>query len=248
MYKLLRVENLCKDGILNDVSFEMAPGEMLAVMGPSGSGKSTLLYQAAGMDEPSRGKIWLGETEITGLTEDEKAKLRLHRMGFVFQQMNMMANLNILDNILLPAMQANRGRHGKSKVELTAAAKTLMRKLSISGLEERRITEVSGGQLQRACICRSMMNVPEILFADEPTGALNKNAASEVMAEMIKLNREGTGVLMVTHDSRVASVCDRILYLLDGRICGELKLGKTVSGNKKQREDKVNRWLMEMGW
>lgn len=248
MYKLLRVENLWKDGILNDVSFEMAPGEMLAVMGPSGSGKSTLLYQAAGMDEPSRGKIWLGETEITGLTEDEKAKLRLHRMGFVFQQMNMMANLNILDNILLPAMQANRGRHGKSKVELTAAAKTLMRKLSISGLEERRITEVSGGQLQRACICRSMMNVPEILFADEPTGALNKNAASEVMAEMIKLNREGTGVLMVTHDSRVASVCDRILYLLDGRICGELKLGKTVSGNKKQREDKVNRWLMEMGW
>lgn len=248
MNQLLRVENLCKDGILNDVSFEMAQGEMLAIMGPSGSGKSTLLYQAAGMDQPTRGKIWLGETEITGRTEDEKAKLRLHRMGFVFQQMNMMANLNILDNILLPAMQANRGRHGKSKAELTAAAKTLMRKLSISGLEERRITEVSGGQLQRACICRSMMNVPEILFADEPTGALNKNAASEVMAEMIKLNREGTGVLMVTHDSRVASVCDRILYLLDGRICGELKLGKTVSGNKKQREDKVNRWLMEMGW
>lgn len=248
MNQLLRVENLWKDRILNDVSFEMAQGEMLAIMGPSGSGKSTLLYQAAGMDQPTRGKIWLGETEITGLTEDEKAKLRLHRMGFVFQQMNMMANLNILDNILLPAMQANRGRHGKSKVELTAAAKTLMRKLSISGLEERRITEVSGGQLQRACICRSMMNVPEILFADEPTGALNKNAASEVMAEMIKLNREGTGVLMVTHDSRVASVCDRILYLLDGRICGELKLGKTVSGNKKQREDKVNRWLMEMGW
>lgn len=248
MNQLLRMENLWKDRILNDVSFEMAQGEMLAIMGPSGSGKSTLLYQAAGMDQPTRGKIWLGETEITGLTEDEKAKLRLHRMGFVFQQMNMMANLNILDNILLPAMQANRGRHGKSKVELTAAAKTLMRKLSISGLEERRITEVSGGQLQRACICRSMMNVPEILFADEPTGALNKNAASEVMAEMIKLNREGTGVLMVTHDSRVASVCDRILYLLDGRICGELKLGKTVSGNKKQREDKVNRWLMEMGW
>ena len=185
MNQLLRVENLWKDRILNDVSFEMAQGEMLAIMGPSGSGKSTLLYQAAGMDQPTRGKIWLGETEITGRTEDEKAKLRLHRMGFVFQQMNMMANLNILDNILLPAMQANRGRHGKSKAELTAAAKTLMRKLSISGLEERRITEVSGGQLQRACICRSMMNAPEVLFADEPTGALNKNAASEVMAEMI---------------------------------------------------------------
>lgn len=248
MNQLLRVENLWKDRILNDVSFEMAQGEMLAIMGPSGSGKSTLLYQAAGMDQPTRGKIWLGETEITGRTEDEKAKLRLHRMGFVFQQMNMMANLNILDNILLPALQANRGRCGKSKDELIMEARKLMQKLSISGLEERRITEVSGGQLQRACICRSMMNAPEVLFADEPTGALNKSAASEVMAEMIKLNREGTGVLMVTHDSGVASVCDRILYLLDGRICGELKLGKTVSGNKKQREDKVNRWLMEMGW
>lgn len=115
MNQLLKVENLWKDRILNDVSFEMAQGEMLAIMGPSGSGKSTLLYQAAGMDQPTRGKIWLGETEITGRTEDEKAKLRLHRMGFVFQQMNMMANLNILDNILLPAMQANQGQTWKIK-------------------------------------------------------------------------------------------------------------------------------------
>ena len=263
---------------MSSVSFEMEEGEMLAVMEPSGSGKSTLLYQAAGMDAPSGGRMWLKETEITGLDEDGKAALRLHRMGFVFQQMNMMANLNILDNILLPAVQANRSRGvrkrapGKSAGELAQEARALMEKLGLSGLEERRITQVSGGQLQRACICRSMMNSPEILFADEPTGALNQSAAKEVMEELTKLNREGTAILMVTHDSKVAGCCERILYLLDGRICGELRLGKMTAGadnrnpgktaagvgtlypgetefwTEKQREKKVKAWLSQMGW
>lgn len=121
-----------------------------------------------------------------------------------------------------------------------------MEKLSISGLEDRKITEVPGGQLQRACICRSMMNDPDILFADEPTGALNRSAAAEVMVELTKLNREGTTVLIVTHDSKVAAGCDRVLYLLDGRIQGELALNRTADA--KQREDKVNQWLRGMGW
>ncbi len=278
MGKLLKIENLSKEGILSSVSLEMEEGEMLAVMGPSGSGKSTLLYQAAGMDAPSGGRVWLKETEITGLDEDGKAALRLHRMGFVFQQMNMMANLNILDNVLLPAVQANRSRGvrkrapGKSAGELAQEARALMEKLGLSGMEERRITQVSGGQLQRACICRSMMNSPEILFADEPTGALNQSAAKEVMEELTKLNREGTAILMVTHDSKVAGCCERILYLLDGRICGELRLGKMTAGadnrnpgktaagvgtlypgetefwTEKQREKKVKAWLSQMGW
>lgn len=123
-----------------------------------------------------------------------------------------------------------------------------MQKLSISDLAGRCITQVSGGQLQRACICRSMINHPEILFADEPTGALNKSAAAEVMEEFVKLNKEETTILLVTHDSKVASRCSRILYLLDGSICGELKLPKTEDGMEKQREETVNKWLMEMGW
>ncbi|MDD6571548.1 MAG: ATP-binding cassette domain-containing protein, partial [Thermoflexaceae bacterium] len=190
MAELLRVENLCKNQILNHVSFTMESGEMVAVMGPSGSGKSTLLYNVAGMDCPSEGKVWLKDREIAGLSEDEKADLRLNRMGFVFQQMNMMSNLNILDNILLPAVQLNKTtkKNRKSKAELTNEALKLMEKLSIPDLAERSITQVSGGQLQRACICRSMMNWPEILFADEPTGALNKSAAAGVMEEFVKLN------------------------------------------------------------
>lgn len=201
MDKLLTVTNLSKDKILHGVSFDMEQGEMVAVMGPSGSGKSTLLYNVSGMDQPDSGEVWLKDTEVTRLSEDEKAKLRLNRMGFVFQQMNMMANLNILDNILLPAIHVSKGK--KQKAQLTAKAKELMKKMSFSELEKRKITEVSGGQLQRACICRSMMNDPEILFADEPTGALNQSAAAEVMAELTKLNREGTAILIVTHDSRV---------------------------------------------
>lgn len=246
MSPLLCVQNLSKEQILHGISFEVNPGEMLAVMGPSGSGKSTLLYHVAGMDQPTGGQVWLRDTEITGLSEDEKARLRLQRMGFIFQQMNMMSGLNILDNILLPALHARSSRQKKAALQLRA--RMLMEKLSISGLEQRKITEVSGGQLQRACICRSMMNEPEILFADEPTGALNKGAAEEVMAELVKLNREGTAILIVTHDSRVASQCDRIMYLLDGRICGELAPGKPAGGQRKQRENAVNRWLMEMGW
>ncbi len=212
MKKLLRIDGMTKGQILHRITFDMEPGEMVAVMGPSGSGKSTLLYNVAGMDQPTSGQVWLGDVEITKLSEDEKARLRLQRMGFVFQQMNMMGNLNLIDNILLPATQANRG------------------------------------QLQRACICRSMMNGPEILFADEPAGALNKSAAAEVMGELVKLNREGTTILMVTHDSRIASSCDRIIYLLDGRISAELTLGKSVAGAEKRREEKVTRWLIEMGW
>ena len=250
MEELLKVEQLCKNQILDHVSFTVESGEMVAVMGPSGSGKSTLLYNVAGMDQPTGGKVWLNGREITGLSEDEKAGLRLQRMGFVFQQMNMMGNLNLLDNILLPAVAFHKGRKAdkKSKAELTDRARMLMQKLSISGLEKRNITQVSGGQLQRACICRSMMNQPEILFADEPTGALNKSAAAEVMEEFVRLNKEGTTILLVTHDSKVASRCHRILYLLDGSVRGELKLPKMTDDTEKRREEKVNQWLMQMGW
>lgn len=250
MEELLKVEQLCKNQILDHVSFTVESGEMVAVMGPSGSGKSTLLYNVAGMDQPTGGKVWLNGREITGLSEDEKAGLRLQRMGFVFQQMNMMGNLNLLDNILLPAVAFHKGRKAdkKSKAELTDRARMLMQKLSISGLEKRSITQVSGGQLQRACICRSMMNQPEILFADEPTGALNKSAAAEVMEEFVRLNKEGTTILLVTHDSKVASRCHRIRYLLDGSVRGELKLPKMTDDTEKRREEKVNQWLMQMGW
>ena len=250
METILRAEKLRKDEILKDISFSVYRGEMVAIMGPSGSGKSTLLYNLSGMDQPTGGKVWLKEQEITSLSERDKAKLRLHQIGFVFQQMNMMENLNILDNILLPALQANKDRKGqrRDKKELMNEAESLMDKLSIAGLGERRITQVSGGQLQRACICRSMINHPEIIFADEPTGALNKSATEEVMTALTALNRDGTTILMVTHDSRLASRCGRVLYLVDGQIYGEMTFEADENISNKEREDKLNQWLAKMEW
>ena len=244
MEELLTVKKLCKDGILKDISFDVKIREMVAIMGPSGSGKSTLLYQVSGMDRADSGEIWIDGTEICALSEDERAKLRLSRMGFVFQQMNMLKNLNLLDNILLPASRLNRGKVPRK--ELESRARRLMGKMGIEALAQRRITEVSGGQLQRACICRSMINQPKILFADEPTGALNQSTAQEVMAEFTRLNQEGTTILMVTHDSKVAAKCGRILYLLDGRIQGDFS--PTGAMGEKEREAAVSRWLAGMGW
>lgn len=244
MSELLTVKNLCKNGILKEISFGVRAGEMVAVMGPSGSGKSTLLYQVSGMDRADFGEVWLDGTEVCALSEDDRARLRLSKMGFVFQQMNLLKNLNLLDNIMLPACRLNKGKAAGEAAE--RRARMLMGKMGIAELADRKITQVSGGQLQRACICRSMINQPKILFADEPTGALNQNAAQEVMREFTRLNQEGTTILMVTHDSKVAARCSRILYLLDGRIQGELSLAG-VTG-EKAREETVSRWLVGMGW
>ena len=244
MKELLKVSGLKKGKILRNICFEVREGEMTAIMGPSGSGKSTLLYNVSGMDRPDAGEVFLRGTEITGLDEDAKADLRLRRMGFVFQQMNMLENLNIIDNIALPAVHADR----KRRKEYYERAKALMEDFHISGLAERRINEVSGGQLQRACICRSMMMEPEIIFADEPTGALDQAAASDVIEAFLGINRKGATILMVTHDSRIASGCERILYILDGEIKGELELGKYSPEESRAREQRTVRWLEDMGW
>ena len=243
MAELLTVRKLCKNGILKEICFGVNAGEMVAIMGPSGSGKSTLLYQVSGMDRADSGEVWMDGTEVCALSEDDRARLRLSQMGFVFQQMNMLKNLNLLDNILLPACQRNKRKVSRKEIE--HRARMLMRKMGIEELAQRRITEVSGGQLQRACICRSMMNQPKILFADEPTGALNQSAAQDVMREFTRLNQEGTTILMVTHDSKVAARCGRILYLLDGCIKGEFSPSGVVA---KEREAAASRWLAGMGW
>ena len=244
MNTLLKVTDIKKDNILKGISFDIAEGEMIAVMGPSGSGKSTLLYNVSGMDQASSGEVWLGDTEIAGLNEDDKAQLRLHRMGFVFQMMNMLSNLNIIDNIAFPAVHSDK----KNRKEYYERARSLMDKLNIGELAGRNIKEVSGGELQRACICRSMIMKPEIIFADEPTGALNQTATTEVMDAFLEINREGTTIMMVTHDSKVASMCERILYLLDGEIKGELILGKYTEKEARVRELRTSDWLESMGW
>ncbi len=220
---------------LNDVTAEIKKGEFVAVMGPSGSGKTTLLFALSGMDEITSGSVRFGDTELSSLSENELADVRRTKMGFIFQQPTMLKNLNILDNIILPAAKSG----AKDTEQLSRKAKALMKKTGIDGLENRDITEVSGGQLQRAGICRALMNSPEILFADEPTGALNSKSAEEIMGLLVSINQEGTAILLVTHDAKVAARADRVLFTKDGNIVSELPLQKFRGRDLPARTEKV---------
>lgn len=210
MNTVLTAKDLCKtyivnkrqNNVLKNVNFSIDEGEMVAIMGPSGSGKSTLLYAVSGMDSITAGEVQFCGKDIAKMSERELANLRLNEMGFIFQQMYMLKNLTVLDNIILPACQSEKIK--ESRKETVQRGQELMRKLDIIETADNDITEVSGGQLQRACICRSMINKPKMIFADEPTGALNRTSSDEVMNELAKLNGEGVTIMLVTHDVKVA--------------------------------------------
>lgn len=250
---VLESKELCKtyivdkfsNNVLQNVDFKLEEGEFTAIMGPSGSGKSTLLYTLSGMDKMTSGKVIFDGDDMSQMNHKQLTNLRLHKMGFVFQQMYMLKKLCIMDNIILPGYQAKT----QSKNEVNERARKLMHNLGIDEIATNEICEVSGGQLQRACLCRALINSPKILFADEPTGALNSKASKEVMNELRKANQEGTTILMVTHSEKVAASSDRVVYLVDGNIKGELNLGKQKDENESaSRERKLKNWLDEMGW
>lgn len=250
---ILEVKDLCKtyivnkrqNNVLKNINFTIHEGEMVAVMGPSGSGKSTLLYAVSGMDGITTGEVRFCGKNIAQMGERELADLRLDEMGFIFQQMYMLKNLTILDNIILPATQSKKLR--ESRRETARRGQDFMRRLGIIDIADNDINEVSGGQLQRACICRSMVNDPKMIFADEPTGALNRASSDEVMGELVKLNSEGTTIMLVTHDVKVAAKCTRVMYLVDGNIKGEYDLSD-CSTQMRERERALNNWLLELGW
>ncbi len=226
-----------KTNALNGVDAEISKGEFVAVMGPSGSGKSTLLFVLSGTDDITEGSVKFNGTELKELRENELADIRREKIGFVFQQPTMLKNLNVLDNIILPAVNNN----GKDIKAITQKAKAVMEKTGISGLENRDITEVSGGQLQRAGVCRALINSPEIIFADEPTGALNSKSADEIMSLLTDINKDGTAVLLVTHDAKVAARAGRILFMKDGSVVSEL-----IFNESDIIETKINRIIKHM--
>ena len=256
MNTVLQTKGLCKtyivnkhqNNVLKNIDLTIAEGEIVAIMGPSGSGKSTLLYCVSGMDRVTAGEVIFDGKDISSLRDKELSKLRLDEMGFIFQQMYMMKNLSVLDNIILPAVKSRKNK--ESRKEIGERGQQLMRRLGIDIVGGNDINEVSGGQLQRACICRSMINHPKMLFADEPTGALNRRSSDEVMNELLKLNHDGTTIMCVTHDPKVAAKCSRVLYIMDGGIMGEKGMGRFDGSDKalRDRERELNHWLMEQGW
>jgi putative ABC transport system ATP-binding protein len=252
MQTLISSENITKSfglgaeqrNVLDGISVDIQQGEFVAVMGPSGSGKSTLLYALSGMDNVDGGKITFDGADLSALKENELADLRRAKMGFVFQQPTLLKNLNILDNIILPSMRDG----GKNGAQLTEKARTLMEKTGIAGLENRDITQASGGQLQRVGICRALMGDPKIIFGDEPTGALNSTSASEIMNILADIHRSGTTVLLVTHDIKVAAKTERVLFILDGKIAGEYcsDAYDETRDDFKAREERLTSWLAGM--
>lgn len=214
--------------ILSGISLTIHKGETLAIMGPSGSGKTTLLHVLSGILPTDTGRIILkqegskADLEIGTLSSNDLSRLRLEQLGFVFQQGLLLPELTILENIALPYMMlTNDIEEAKQK------AKKLLDKMGLDNLGNRRLGEVSGGQAQRVAIARALINSPKIIFADEPTGALDSKTADAVLTELMILSqRKGSAVVMVTHDERVAAKCHRIIYLLDGHIKGEI-----VNGN-----------------
>ncbi|MCA9921794.1 MAG: ABC transporter ATP-binding protein, partial [Anaerolineales bacterium] len=232
--------------VLSDVDLSIEPGEFVSVMGPSGSGKSTLLYNISGMDRAKSGQVHFNGQDITALSEEELAKVRLTGMGFVFQHIHLLKNLSIFDNVVLPAYLAREESHA----QIDQRAKALMEQVGVAHLAANDITQASGGQLQRVGICRALINSPDILFGDEPTGALNSKAAGEIMDLLTEINKSGTTIMLVTHDVRVAARTERVLFMLDGQIVSEKYLGKPAENDteKKEREENLLNWLTELGF
>ncbi|MBL1227306.1 ABC transporter ATP-binding protein [Enterococcus sp. BWR-S5] len=227
--------------VLNGIDIDIYKGEFVSIMGASGSGKSTLMYALSGMDTMNGGTVDFQGQRLNDMTEEALANLRRTQMGFIFQQPTLLKNLSILDNIVLPML---RDKSNQPK-EVFSRAERLMEKVGIEELADRRITQVSGGQLQRAGICRALVGQPEILFGDEPTGALNSKAAQEIMNSLIRINREGTTILIVTHDAKVAAQSERVLFMEDGLITDELFLGKYMERELEQRIGQVSAKMLE---
>lgn len=232
-----------KRNVLSGVNVEIENGEFVSIMGQSGSGKSTLLYALSGMDTIDDGEVTFENQKLSDLSDNILSDLRRNRMGFVFQQPTLLKNLDILDNIVLPQMRD----HHKDAKKLTEKARALMKQMGIEALEHRDVTQVSGGQLQRAGICRALMNTPKVIFGDEPTGALNTKAAKEVMDIFTQINNEGTAIVLVTHDPNIAVRTERVLFLRDGEIVNECRLPKFTERNLSERTNEIMQKIHVIG-
>lgn len=248
---LLKTEKLSKSfsnggsmqHVLKNIDLKLYKGDFTVIMGASGAGKSTLLYALSGMDTPTLGTITFKDRIISDLSQDGLAVFRRNHCGFVFQQIYLIDEMSVMDNVLSAGLLVN-----KDKNALVAKAKELFAAVDISEETQKKFpTQISGGEAQRVGIVRALINSPEIIFADEPTGALNSKTGLDVLNTLTRFNEQGQSIVMVTHDMRSARRGNRILYLKDGVILGECDLGK-YSHNDPERHEKLSAFLSDMGW
>ncbi|MCL2798068.1 MAG: ABC transporter ATP-binding protein [Firmicutes bacterium] len=248
---ILKTEKLCKtfstggvqQHVLRNIDLEIYEGDFTVVMGASGGGKSTLLYALSGMDTPTLGGVFFGQENIAKYGQDQLAVFRRKNCGFVFQQIYLIESMSVLDNVLIAGLLLP-----VNKKELARRAKEL---LSSVGLDEslwhKLPTQLSGGEAQRVGVARASINNPKIIFADEPTGALNSTMATAVLDVLTECNRQNQSIVMVTHDINSALRAGRVLYLKDGAIEGELDLGK-YEGEDAARRNRMKDFLTKHGW
>lgn len=251
MENIIETSKLCKtfsnggiqQHVLRNIDLEIKDGDFTVIMGASGAGKSTLLYALSGMDKPTLGTINFNHVEITKLNSDELAIFRRRNCGFVFQQTYLVDSMSVLDNVLSAGLLVN-----KNKKEVTAKAKEILKSVDIEEtLWDKFPTQISGGEAQRVGIARALINNPRLVFADEPTGALNSQTGKDVLDALTGFNEQGQSIVMVTHDITSARRGNRILYVKDGEIAGECNLGTYTSGDQ-ERHEKLRDFLGKMGW
>lgn len=251
MGTILRAKDLCKSfsnesvqqHVLKNLNLEICQGDFTVIMGNSGSGKSTLLYALSGMDRPTLGSICFQEEEISKYNNDKLALFRRNHCGFVFQQNYLNDTMSVLDNIMVSGLLVSRDRKA-----IAERAKKLLSQVGLAKEVYHKFpAQLSGGEQQRVAIVRAIINEPEILFADEPTGALNQKNTESVLNVLTDLHKRGQTIIMVTHDMCSARRGNQIRYLQDGVITGKLKLGEYVSGDGK-RHEALRHFLQEMGW
>lgn len=254
MQVLLRTNKLSKSfsnegvmqQVLKNVDLEIYEQDFTVIMGPSGSGKSTLLYALSGMDTPSSGSvIYKGEKEINiaQLNQDELADFRGKNCGFIFQQIYLVDSMSLLDNVLLSGLLTNKNKH-----EVLEQARNILHLVGIDdNMFNKFPSQISGGEAQRVGVARAAITSPKILFADEPTGALNSQNSKIVLDILTKLNNQGQSIVMVTHDINSAIRANRIHYIKDGTICRELKLDKYTIDDES-RKTLVKDFLTQLGW
>lgn len=251
MKTIIETQKLCKtfsngglqQHVLRNIDLNIYEGDFTVIMGASGAGKSTLLYALSGMDKPTLGKVFVGGEDITGMSTDELALFRRKNCGFVFQQIYLVDSMSILDNVLSAGLLVSKDRKA-----VTAKAKEILKAVDIEEkLWNKFPTQISGGEAQRVGIARALINKPQIVFADEPTGALNSKTGRDVLDALTEFNEKGQSIVMVTHDIVSARRGSRVLYVKDGEIAGVCDLGKYVPDDK-ERHAKLSDFLVSMGW
>lgn len=229
--------------IFDHLNLDIYRGDFTVIMGSSGAGKSTLMYSLSGMDRPTSGEIIFCGKTITDLNDDKLAIFRRKNCGFVFQQIYLLEKMSLMDNVITAGVLTNKNRK-----EIVHKALELFETVNIPRETQKKFsTQISGGEAQRAGIVRAIINNPEVVFADEPTGALNSNNSDAVLDVFTKLHRNGQSIIMVTHDKKSALRGNRVIYLRDGKIYGECDLGE-YKPNDSMRNETLNGFLAEMGW